>query len=58
MASINTNLQALQAQNALTVNNRKLNTAMNQLSTGLRVNSAADDAASLAIGNPFAWGRH
>ena len=51
MASINTNLQALQAQNALTVNNRKLNTAINQLSTGLRVNSAADDAASLAIGN-------
>ncbi len=51
MASINTNLQALQAQNALSVNNRQLNTAMNQLSTGLRVNAAADDAASLAICN-------
>jgi flagellin len=51
MPSINTNLQALQAQNALSVNNRQLNTSMNQLSTGLRVNSAADDAASLAIGN-------
>jgi flagellin len=51
MDSIKTNLKALQAQNALTVNNRQLNTAMNQLSTGLRVNSAADDAASLAIGN-------
>jgi flagellin len=51
MASINTNLQAQQAQNALTVSNRQLNTAVNQLSTGLRVNSAADDAASLAIGN-------
>lgn len=51
MASINTNLQALQAQNAITVNNRQLSTAMNQLSTGLRVNSAADDAASLSIGN-------
>lgn len=51
MASITTNLQALQAQNAITVNNRQLNTAMNQLSTGLRVNTAADDAASLAIGN-------
>ena len=51
MASINTNLQALQAQNALSVNNRQLNTSMSQLSTGLRVNSASDDAASLAIGN-------
>ena len=51
MASINTNLQAQQAQNALTVSNRQLNTAMSQLSTGLRVNSASDDAASLAIGN-------
>ncbi len=51
MASINTNLQALQAQNALTVNNRQLNSAISQLSTGLRVNSASDDAASLAIGN-------
>ena len=51
MDSIKTNLKALQAQNALTVNNRHLNTAMGQLSTGLRVNSAADDAASLAIGN-------
>lgn len=51
MDSIKTNLKALQAQNALTVNNRQLNTAMSQLSTGLRVNSAADDAASLAIGN-------
>jgi flagellin len=51
MDSIKTNLKALQAQNALSVNNRQLNTAMNQLSTGLRVNSAADDAASLAIGN-------
>ena len=51
MASINTDLQALQAQNALSVNNRQLNTSMSQLSTGLRVNSASDDAASLAIGN-------
>ena len=51
MDSINTNLKALRAQNAMTVNNRQLNTAMSQLSTGLRVNSAADDAASLAIGN-------
>lgn len=51
MASVNTNLQALQAQNALTVNNRQLHSAMSQLSTGLRVNSASDDAASLSIGN-------
>jgi flagellin len=51
MDSINTNLKALKAQNAISVNNRQLNTAMSQLSTGLRVNSAADDAAGLAIGN-------
>lgn len=51
MDSINTNLKTMRAQNAMTVNNRQLNTAMTQLSTGLRVNSAADDAASLAIGN-------
>jgi flagellin len=39
------------AQNALTVNNRTLGKAMEQLSTGKRINSAADDAAGLAIGN-------
>ncbi len=51
MTTVNTNLQALHAQNALTVNERHLSDASRQLSTGLRVSSAADDAASLAIGS-------
>jgi flagellin len=51
MTSINTNLQALQAQNALVINGRHLQDAMKELSTGLRVSSAADDAAGMAIGN-------
>lgn len=51
MTTINTNLQALQAQNALSVNGRNLQHAMTELATGLRVSSAADDAAGTAIGN-------
>lgn len=51
MSVINTNVKSLVAQNALTVNNRALGKAMEQLSTGKRINSAADDAAGLAISN-------
>jgi len=49
MSVINTNVKSLIAQNALTVNNRNLSEAMQQLSTGKRINSAKDDAAGLAI---------
>jgi flagellin len=49
MTVINTNVKSLQAQNALTFNNRNLSTAMQQLSTGSRINSSKDDAAGLAI---------
>jgi len=49
MTVINTNVKSLIAQNALMRNNRDLSTAMQQLSTGKRINSAADDAAGLAI---------
>ena len=49
MTVINTNVKSLQAQNALINNNRNLSTAMQQLSTGSRINSAKDDAAGLAI---------
>jgi flagellin len=49
MSVINTNVKSLFAQNALTSNNRSLNTAMEQLSTGKRINRAANDAAGLAI---------
>ena len=51
MTVINTNVQSLIAQQSLTVNNRGLSKAMEQLSTGKRINSAADDAAGLAISN-------
>jgi flagellin len=49
MTVINTNVKSLQAQNALTFNNRNLSTAMQQLSTGSRINSSKDDAAGIAI---------
>ncbi|MDH4376699.1 MAG: flagellin [Ramlibacter sp.] len=48
---INTNTKSLIAQQALNVNNRGLSKAMEQLSTGKRINTAADDAAGLAISN-------
>jgi flagellin len=51
MSVINTNVKALVAQNAATINNRSMSKAMEQLSTGKRINSAADDAAGLAISN-------
>jgi flagellin len=50
MSVINTNVSALYSQNAMKTNSRAMSTAMEQLSTGTRVNSAKDDAAGLAIG--------
>lgn len=49
MSVINTNIKSLISQNAMVKNNRELGTAMQQLSTGKRINSAKDDAAGLAI---------
>ena len=49
MAVVNTNIGASLAQAALVRNQRALDTAMEQLSTGSKINSAADDAAGLAI---------
>lgn len=49
MAVVNTNIGASLAQAALVKNQRSLDTAMEQLSTGSKINSAADDAAGLAI---------
>ena len=51
MAVVNTNVNASIAQNALARNERAMNTAMERLSTGQRINSASDDAAGLAIGS-------
>jgi len=49
MTVINTNIKALRTQEAMQVNDRSLSAAMAQLSSGKRINSAADDAAGLAI---------
>ena len=49
MTVINTNVSSLNAQAALATNARGLTKAMEQLSTGRRINSAGDDAAGLAI---------
>ncbi len=48
---INTNISALNTQRQLTKSNNALSTTMERLSSGLRVNSAKDDAAGLAIAN-------
>ena len=49
MTVINTNISATLTANALTKNERAMGQTMERLSTGLRINSAADDAAGLAI---------
>ena len=49
MSVVNTNVNASIAQAALTKNERELSTAMQQLSTGRKINSAADNASGLAI---------
>ena len=46
---VNTNVSSLISQNALAKNTKSLENTMKQLSTGLRVNNAKDDAAGLAI---------
>ncbi|MDR3165026.1 MAG: flagellin, partial [Synergistaceae bacterium] len=46
---INHNISALSTYNAYSATQTLLNKCMQRLSTGLRINSAADDAAGLAI---------
>lgn len=50
---INTNSLSLMAQNNLNKSQTSLGTAIQRLSSGLRINSAKDDAAGLAIANRF-----
>jgi flagellin len=50
-AYVNSNVKSLAAQQALSVNHRAMDKSMAQLATGTRINTAADDAAGLAIGN-------
>ncbi len=49
MSVINTNVKALAAQASMSNVNQSMETAMERLSTGIRINSAKDDAAGLAI---------
>ncbi|AZI87125.1 MULTISPECIES: flagellin [Kosakonia] len=53
MAVINTNTLSLTTQNNLTKSQSSLGTAIERLSSGLRINSAKDDAAGQAIANRF-----
>jgi flagellin len=53
MSVINTNISALRAANASSRANEMLGAAMERLSTGSRINSAADDAAGLSIATGF-----
>lgn len=50
---INTNIASLNAQNNLNKSQTALQTSLQRLSSGLRINSAKDDAAGLAISNRF-----
>ncbi len=50
---INTNILALNAQRNLSTSQSSLATALQRLSSGLRINSAKDDAAGLAISERF-----
>lgn len=50
---INTNVMSLNAQRNLTTSQSQLSTALQRLSSGLRINSAKDDAAGLAISERF-----
>src|SRR5690606_24786019 len=53
MAVINTNYLALVSQNNLNKSQSSLGSAIERLSSGLRINSAKDDAAGQAIANRF-----
>src|SRR5476651_2756221 len=53
MAVINTNSLSLMTQNNLNKSQASLGTAIERLSSGLRINSAKDDAAGQAIANRF-----
>ncbi len=51
MSRINTNVTSLIAQNALSKNNADLNSSLTRLSTGLQINTGADDPAGLIAAN-------
>jgi len=53
MSVINTNVSSLIAQNALAQNNKSLNTSLQRLSTGLQINSGADNPSGLIAVQSF-----
>ena len=53
MTRINTNVPSLVAQSRLQNSNRDLQTALTRLSTGLRINTGADDPAGLIASEAF-----
>jgi flagellin len=53
MISLQTNVTSLQAQQDLNVNNAFQSNTIQQLSSGYRINSSADDAAGLAVANQY-----
>ncbi len=54
MSSINTNISALIAQNSLAKSNNSLQTTLERLSTGLKINTGADDPAGLIVSQRLA----
>jgi flagellin len=50
---INTNVDAINVNNVLTLTNLKVSDSLKRLSSGKRINSAKDDAAGLAVANTF-----
>jgi len=52
--SINTNVAALTAHRNMVANDNSMTTSLTRLSTGLRINSAADDASGLTIADSLA----
>src|ERR1700722_19635723 len=51
--SIQTNVASLVAQNNIRINNLFQNNTIEQLSSGYRINTSADDAAGLAVANEY-----
>ncbi|MGD0233717.1 MAG: flagellin [Syntrophorhabdales bacterium] len=51
--TVNTNIPSLNAQRNVSINNAALATSLQRLSSGLRINNAADDPAGLAIATKF-----
>jgi len=51
--SIQTNVASLEAQNFIRINNNFQSNTIEQLSSGYRINSSADDAAGLAVANKY-----